>query len=390
MRIVARLSAALVLASSLAAVAGSAQASPGERWCSTPGVAKPCIESFTYNGSAMTAGNAMDLTVTPFDTPDYGHTFTFSVQPDGSAPIPATLSEGDTIAFVLDTGAQHPDYISGFEHQTDVDVWKDSTSGDWMLKVTGSAVRTGLGCDDSAPWPWPCPPTATDDLIEFEGDVTAYNADTNQDFVGFYVGTNVTYNGIFFETDSTGHQFLETEAVSPHYYHDGATVVHGAIHFRVPYVMLRDDFGIPNPETMTAGSLTGTVNSATATFNIQQDPDGGGIFVDVSGFTFTKRTIKVMAGTIKPTKPVITKAKRVSGRRIWLTHTLSKARGAKVTGYVARCVNGSSVLTGTAAASATGIGVSGLKAAKAYDCRVAATSKVGRSAWSAAVHVRRA
>ncbi|GAB3857429.1 hypothetical protein GCM10028801_16040 [Nocardioides maradonensis] len=403
MRIVARLSAALVLATSLAAVAGSAQASPGERWCG-PGVAKPCIESFTYKGTVMHASDPMDLTVTPFDTPGYGHTFTFSVQPDGSAPIPATLSEGDTVSFVLDTGAQHPDYIVGFEHQTDVDVWQDSGTGDWMLRVTGSAVRVGSGCNDAATWPWPCPTVSTGDSILFEGDVTAYNADVNQDFVGFYAGTNVTYNGIFMDTDSTGAKVLDMEAVAPQQFTDHSPVV-GSVHFRVPNVMLREDFGIPDPSTMTAGSMTGTVNGSSATFNIAQDPDGGGMYIDVSGFTFApppasprmratlfraKRTIKVRVGTIKPTKPVITKAERVSGRRIWLTHTLSKARGAKVTGYVARCVNGSSVLTGTAAATATGIGVGGLRAAKAYDCQVAATSKVGRSAWSAPVHVRRA
>ena len=106
--------------------------------------------------------------------------------------------------------------------------------------------------------------------------------------------------------------------------------------------------------------------------------------------TRVKRTIQVRVGHITPTKPVITRATRVSGRRIWLRHTLSTPRGAKVTGYVARCVNGSSVLKGTASATATGIAVAGLRAAKAYDCRVAATSKVGRSAWSTWVHVRRA
>ncbi|HWU21654.1 MAG TPA: fibronectin type III domain-containing protein [Nocardioides sp.] len=347
--------------------------------------------SFKRNGTSEPHGFG-DLVVqsTTQMPQDWGHEFTFSVDPDPSSPSPIPLTTSDVISLVLDTGARHPDKVEGFEHQTDVDVWQDAGSGDWMLRVTGSPVREAIGCNsDSLTWPWPCPYTATDDTITFEGDVTAYNSDTNQDFVGFYAGTNVTYNGIFFETDSTGHQFLETEAVAPHEFTDHTTVV-GSIHFRVPNVMLREDFGIPDPPTMTTGSLTGTVNSATATFNIAQDPDGGGIYVDVSGFTFTKRTIKVMAGTIKPTKPVITKAKRVSGRRIWLTHTLSKPRGAKVTGYVAQCVNGSSVLKGTASATATGIGVGGLRAAKAYDCRVAATSKVGRSAWSSWVHVRRA
>ncbi|GAB4010863.1 fibronectin type III domain-containing protein [Nocardioides ultimimeridianus] len=404
MRIVARLCAALVVASSLAAVAGSAHASTDERWCGA-GVAKPCIESFTYNDTVMTAADPMDLTVTHFTDPGYGRTFTFSVQPDGSAPIPATLAAGDTVSFVLDTGAQHTDYISGFEHQSDVDVWQDATSGDWMLRVTGSAVRVGSGCNDAAAWPWPCPTVSAGDSVYFEGDVTAYDAVTNQDFVGFYAGTNVTYNGIFMDQDSTGAKFLEMEAVAPQYFDDGTTPVHGSVHFRVPNVMLREDFGIPDPSTMTSGSMTGTVNGSAATFVIAQDPDGGGMYIDVSGFTFApatstarmrttltrvKRTIKVRVGTIKPTKPVITKAKRVSGRRIWLTHTLAKPRGAKVTGYVAQCVNGSSVLTGTAAATATGIGVGGLRAAKAYDCRVAATSKAGRSAWSTWVHVRRA
>lgn len=405
MRIVARLCATVVVASSMAAVAGSAHATTDFRWCSDGG-AKPCIVSFTRNGVGQphTAGE-LDLDVSLQSTVDYGHTFNFSVNNDPDTPSPIPLTTADAISFVLDTGAHHPDYISGFEHQTDVDVWQDSGSGDWMLRVTGTPVRVGSGCNDAAAWPWPCPTVSGGDSIYFEGDVTAYKADVNQDFVGFYAGTNVTYNGIFMDTDSTGAKVLDMEAVAPQYFDDGTTPVTGSVHFRVPNVMLRDDFGIPDPSTMTAGSMSGTVNGSTATFTIAQDPDGGGMYIDVSGFTFApppasprmrttltrvKRTIKVRVGTIKPTRPVITKAKRVSGRRIWLVHTLSTPRGAKVTGYVARCVNGSSVLKGTAAATATGIGVSGLRAAKAYDCQVAATSKVGRSAWSTAVHVRRA
>jgi hypothetical protein len=390
MRTFARLCAALLVASFLSIVGGGApaHASTGFRWCSDGG-AKPCIVSFTRNGTPQphTAGE-LDLEVGTQDALDYGHAFTFSVENDPSTPSPIPLTTSDAISFVLDTGAYHPDYISGFEHQTDVDVWQDGTSGDWMLGVTGTPVKVPSGCDDTADWPWPCPFTSAGDSILFEGDVTAYHSDVNQDFVGFYAGTNVTYNGIFFDTDSTGHQFLETEAVAPHEFTDHSTVV-GSIHFRVPYVMLREDFGIPNPETMTTGSMTGTVNSATATFAIAQDPDGGGIFVDVGGFTFTKRTIKVMAGTITPTRPTITAATRPALHRGHLTHTLSTPRGAKVTGYVARCVAGDTAITATGAATSKGITVYGLRAGVGYTCRVAATSKVGRSRWSTTATIPR-
>lgn len=404
MRRISYLVTGLLLLGGLSSVtAGSAHASTDERWCGA-GVAKPCIESFTYNGTPMSASDSMDLTVSHFTDPGYGRTFVFSVQPDGSAPIPATLSAGDTVSFLLDTGAQHTDYISGFEHQTDVDVYQ-AASGDWMLRVTGSAVRVGSGCNDAAAWPWPCPTVSAGDSVFFEGDVTAYDAVTNQDFVGFYAGTNVTYNGIFMDTDSTGAKVLSMEAVAPRYYDDGTTPVAGSVHFRVPNVMLREDFGIPDPSTMTPGSMTGTVNGSSASFSISQDPDGGGMYIDVSGFTFAptsgsprmratltrvKRTIQVRVGHITPTRPVIIKATRPAPRRAWIKHTLSTPRGAKVTGYIAQCVAGSTVLKGTAAPSAQGIAVSGLTPSRAYDCRVAATSKAGRSAWSSFAHVRRA
>lgn len=389
MKRIAQLVAAILVTAGLAVVVSApADASPFvERWCAAS-TAHPCIVSFTKNGVPVDPSSDLDMTTTSEDPLDWGHEFQFAVNNSPDLGDPAYLTPSDVLQVVLDTGSYHPDVVEGIEHQTDVDVWQ-AASGDWMLRVTGSVVRTGVGCDDSATWPWPCPTTATADLVEFEGDVTTYHPDVNQDFVGFYVGTNVTYGGIFFDTDAAGHQYLETTAVSPHYFADGSTVVVGSIHFRLPYVMLEEDFGIPDPSTMTTGSMTGTVNGTSATFHIAQDPDGGGIYVDVDGFTFTHRTIRVRAGTIRPTRPRIVDASRVAPDRGVLRHTLSTPRGAKVTGYQARCVHDGSVVTATAAATARRITVRGLLHRPGYDCRLRAGSKVGYGPWSAEVRLPR-
>jgi hypothetical protein len=378
----------LLVAGGLAVIApGTAQASSFvERWCATS-TAHPCIVSFTKNGVPVDPSSDLDMMTTSEDPLDWGHEFQFDLFNSPDAGDPAYITPSDVVQVVFDTGAYHPDVVEGFEHQTDVDIWH-AASGDWMLRITGSPVRVAVGCDDTTTWPWTCPYTATDDLMNFEGDVTTYSGDVNPDFRGFYVGTNVTYGGIFFETDASGHQYIETTAVSPHEFTDHSTVV-GSIHFRLPYVMLQEDFGIPDPSTMTPGSMTGTVNGTTASFDVAQDPDGGGIYVDVSGFTFTHRTIKVKAGLITPTRPVITSTERSSATQGVVRHTLSTPRGAKVTGYVARCASGRSVVKGTGARTARGVVVRGLHAGWAYTCTVRATSKVGPSRASVAATLPR-
>jgi hypothetical protein len=215
--------------------------------------------------------------------------------------------------------------------------------------------------------------------MELSGEVWDKSTD---EFVGFDRAQNAQgVNGIFLESAPDGSEFLSSEMVNSHFLTDSSTPFNGQVRFRLPYKMLKESFNVPDPSTMVSTSLVGTVNSASATFDIMQDPDGGGVIVDVNGVHFSRKFLKVRRGNIKPTRPAITKAKRVSGALGRVTFTKARPRGARVQGYTARCVSGRQVVV--AQGRYPTVVVTGLKKGRGYDCRVRAKSKAGPGRWSA-------
>ena len=368
-----------LLASSVAAVAGPtspASASDGP-WCTS--APAPCIESLTVNGVTKTSGATILI------PPPEGF--------DEIDPIvTAVTSISDKVVLVVNTGTSFvPQRMIGRMGLDNVDV--GVSAGNHWIRIEGSPVVWPEGCDSAAAWPWPCPSTADSDDLVFAADV-AHFADPAESTIGMYVGTNAPYSGgIFFEEQPDGTHALTTEMVAPHKYHAGGVIV-GDIKFRVSYAMMRTDMGIPNPETLTPGSLSGVVTTPAGTpaggsFTTWHDPDGGGFFIEASGFTFSLKKLKVAAAHITPTRPTITHAKRATATRAKLVHTLATPRGAKVTGYLATCTpkHGKTVrATGTA--SSAKVVVKGLHRGTAYTCKVAATSTGGRGAWSAPAKVK--
>jgi hypothetical protein len=378
----ATLASFALLASSLAAVAGSsspASASDGP-FCGPSPVPAPCIETLTVNGVTKTSGAYVSG---PTDEGGW-HQLGFAV----TLPLAAT----DVVDVVIDGGtAFDPQRMFGRMGLDDVDTWTGPDGGHRM-RIHGTPVTWANGCDSNTPWPWVCPADgiATSDDVVFDADIADFD-DPAESTIGMYVGTDAAYNGIFFDEQPDGSHALTTEVVAPHLHADGTTPVVGDIRFRLSYAQMRSDMGIPNPETLTPGSLSGTINGGAGggSFTTWHDPDGGGFFIEASGFTFSLKKLKVAAAHITPTRPTITRAKRVSATRAKLAHTVATPRGAKVTGYLATCTprHGKTVrATGTA--SSAKVVVKGLHRGTAYQCKVAATSKAGRGAWSAPAKVK--
>lgn len=346
-----------------------------ERWCTTGG-ARPCVVSATRNGTAVTAETSQIELVNPTDHGDYRN---FQVSLSGLTEASVT----DQWSVVIDAGAGfHPERLIGFNTMDDVDVWTN-TEGHHLVRWTAHPILWSSGCNSAGAWPWPCPTTSAGDVPMMETDVA--DLDDNGDYsVGAHAGTNASFNGIFLQRTADGTPYLYTEMVSPHFRSDGATVVVGDTRFRVPYPTLRDEWGIPNPETLVPGSFAGSVNGAAdgGHFTISQDPDGNAVFVDVTGYTFSLKRIRVARGTVWPTRNSILRTARLSRFKGKVVFTQSRPRGARVTGYVARCVAGRHVVTVRGAYPS--IVVTSLHRGVAYTCKVRATSKLGPSAWSLA------
>ena len=263
----------------------------------------------------------------------------------------------------------------------------DDGDGTYKVRYTAKPILYTTGCDQTAAWPYPCPATADTEEIKLQVEVQ----DRNDEFARFHRSQSPeSVNGIFLETAADGSRYLCSEMVNSHFLPGGATVYEGEVRFRIPYTMLRDSFGVPDPSTMVAASLSGTVNGSTtaATFAVVHDPDGGGMIVDITDLTFSLKRIRVKRGLIIPTRPTSLRATRTFSDRGRVGFTLARPRGAKPTGYVIRCVSaGGHVRTNRKAEPTSPIRVAGLRRGVAYTCKVRATSRAGYGIWSFAVRM---
>lgn len=350
-----------------------------ERWCADKPV--PCVVSATRNGLPLTSADP-DIRIEMIgkqNTPDFRYT-TFLVRSTSGV-----LDLGDTYSITLDLGDLKPDYTESYASRPDVDRVDDG-DGTYGLTFTGKPVLLTSGCNDA--FPSVCPKTAADQSYEFSAEIQEKK--TNLEFIGFDRSQSVdSVNGIFLETPERGAPYLTSDWANSHFLTDGTTVVKGEARFRIPYAMLTEQFDVPDPATMTSSSFVGSINGKPAGFDFTQDPDGGGVYVDISGVTFSNKTIKVKRGAITPTKPRLTSAKRSAPQKAKLGFEKATPRGAKVTGYQARCVGGGKALTakGTKKAFKTGMVVKGLKGGTAYSCSVRALSKAGPGKYSKAKKV---
>jgi hypothetical protein len=374
----APLAALCLVASGLAVALTSAPASAEsfqERWCTDKPA--PCLLSASRNGVALTAADP-DISVEMIgvqNNPDFKYT-AFLVRSTSGV-----LDLSDTYSLTFDLGNKLvPDYTESYTSRPDVDRIDDG-DGTYKLSITGRPVLLTYGCNDA--YPSVCTETATDQTYEFSGEIQQLK--TNLELRGFDRSQSVdSVNGIFLETPPGAAPYLTSDWANSHFQTDGTTVVLGQARFRIPYPLLEDSFGVPDPETMVASSIVGSINGAPAGFAFSQDPDGGGVYVDIAGVTFSNKTVKVKRGAITPTRARLTSAKRKAPQKAKLVFDKSTPRGAKVTGYRARCVSGRSVETVKANRKAfkTGMVVRGLAPGRTYSCSVRALSKAGPGRWS--------
>lgn len=376
-----------------------ATATPGtaatftQRWCSVS-VPAPCVVSATRNGVAMHAGDPMQIQMIPkVSTSDFNYTEFQVLDPNNASD---TLSTSDNISIYMDLGTLKPDYTEGYAGRPVVDRQTVSAS-DYRVTYTGHPVLHTTGCTST--YPDYCKDKATSQDVEFTAEI--HQLKSNFEFEGFDRSQSAdNIDGVYLVSTSTG-DYLESNWNNPRYQTDGSTLATAQARFRIPYSMLISDFKIPNPATMVASSLVGTVNGAPATYSFSQDPLGGAVFVDISGVTFPPgnarvaegsrtvspaRTIRVKRGAITPTAPVLKRAKRTSPTRARLTFAAAKARGAKIRGYQGRCqASGHPTIFGTGTYPT--VVVKGLKPGRRYLCSVRAQSKAGPGRWSSRARV---
>jgi hypothetical protein len=392
-----------LIASGLVALGGSTPASATVpvtdgtiAYCTAS--APPCLEKFTWNGTDVDP-NAYRVQWNQVQPKLGYYTWYFAKwvpdawRTDMSGPG-ASDETGNVFKVTFNFGSFNPRTFFGQGvPEGDNPVYRYYSGGAYHLTVSSSPIYRLTGCNNNVD-PVTCPTTAgsTDDEAYGYLDGGVNNASwfgettAEHDLVdGMWELRNAEAGGgaPTITTDPvTGNSALNFTLQNVH--ESAAHVLfHGFQHLRLPNAMLRDVYGIPDPDTMTSTSLTTTVTGFTGTISITPEAGHDAMRIDIPDVTFSTRNVKVKLGVIVPTAPSHLKTWRISSTSGRIYFVKSYPRGARVTGYSARCANGSTIKTATG--TSAGVTFSNLGPGKPYACRVRAKSKAGYGPWSAVV-----
>ncbi|MBJ7357545.1 hypothetical protein [Nocardioides sp.] len=414
-RPLALIAATLLSASGLAVVAltAPAQAATHQLQACAPGVPRPCVVSFTRNGTTPPA----DLEVLGVATEDGDRRdVSFSVYKNGGGGYDlGAAARSDTFSVTLDMGSWSPSIVAGAGR--DADVVRQRTGGGYLVTVTARPVLLSGQCDQSE-WPWRCPEAdvVVQDPEYFNNvqwdamwSMRVYNAgfiadkavrtalyglDYFHNFAASSLPPSVEFTG---PDDSVAR--LVIEVANRRYLDDLSTLVNGHAEMRIPNSFLRAGYGITDPSSMTGSSLTVSGSGAGASVSVTKDPAGDAIRVLIDGMTFpdamiadgelrqrppgaSAKVITVKRGVVTPTKVGVAATDRVTTGKARIKAQRARSRGARVTGYEARCTSGRETATGRSKTRT--VVVTGLDAGRAYRCRVRALSKAGAGGYGAA------
>jgi hypothetical protein len=368
---------AFVAALFLTFSAGRASAMTPPGWCSE--ASPPCIVSASLNGSPISDTDPnYYVELSPFMS-NGSSNFTVWVERQTTPDLGAgDLS--DNWSVVVNTGAMVPRVAAGYGANMTYTRTPEA-GGTYQMTIAGNPVtiNNNTGCDFSSSIPT-CPFKATSDYAAYfqvqVGDYnlpSLYTAAQIPTFYGMNMWTNIDETGLPPEIQSSpnGNE-LVLQLADQHEYPDGTTFV-GFLHLLIPDSFLESVYGVNDPSTISTSGLSASIGSGTVT--VTQQPDA--LQVDITGITFTHRTLIVRAGVITPAAPRGVHVRRTGTHTGRITFSPAHPRGAKVTGYEVTCKATHSKVTVRGRRSP--IKIKGLHAVP-YRCAVAGTSKPGLGA----------
>ncbi len=371
-----------LIATSLVALPGGPAAADPSDWCTAS--AAPCIVSVEHDGVPVAASDPVwQVDLVSFEA---GHDAQWNLKESGAYEL--SPASAGTWEVTVDMGTTVPRVVYGTGRHGEV-ARTDDGDGTWTVLASAEPTLVATGCSAS-PYPWPCPATATDQALRLSAQMLDWHFwdDPVQRaaFFGVDFWTNIEVTsfppGVTYD-DASGIAAMRLDFGAPHFQTDGTTEYRGHFETVLPNAFLRENFFIPDPGTMTPGSLVVAGGGPMSTTTVTKAAPSSPVEIDVTDMTFSVRELRVRTGTITPTRPGGLRASRTGDRTAKLRYDLASSRGAKVTGYQAQCVprRGSTVV-GRLRGNSSPLRVTGLTAGKAYECRVRARSEVGPSRWS--------
>jgi hypothetical protein len=163
----------------------------------------------------------------------------------------------------------------------------------------------------------------------------------------------------------------------------GGAVFHGFYHVVLPNAFLVD-MGIDDPSTLSSSGMAVSLGSGTGTSSVSTVTNG--VEVDVTGLTFTHRTVKVKRGNILPTRPSNVQTHRRGSTHATVSFHAARARGSHIRHYAVIC-SAAHHASRKGSARRSPVWVKGLASGVAYRCKVRAVAKVGAGPWSGWKHL---
>lgn len=372
--------AGLVVSPLVVLPGGPAAADPSD-WCTASPA--PCIVSVERDGVPVLASD----TTWQVDLVRRAHKVRWDLAESGSHEL--TSAATGTWEVTVDMGTTVPRVSHGTGRNGEV-TRVQHLDGTWTVTTSAEPTLVATGCDSSSV-PWDCPGTASDQALRLGGQLLDWHfwEDDAQRraFLGvdFWTNAEVTsFPADVVHDDATGTAAMRLALAAPHFETDGVTEHLGHVEAVLPNDFLRENLHIPDPGTMTPASLVVAGGGPDSTTTLTKASPASPVEIEVTDMTFSTRRLRVQTGTVVPTRPGNVRATRTSTRAGRLDYDLATPRGARVTGYRARCVPASGpTVTATRHENASPLPVTGLTSGRTYWCRVRALSRAGAGPWSA-------
>jgi hypothetical protein len=308
-----------------------------------------------------------------------------------------TTSDGSvgpdhTWVFEVNTGNIDPNEMYGNVRNTDLSFGGNATSGHTFTltfkpspiawKLTGFSCTYDGGCGDD---------TTVADTV-YPGFVTGYVTDDASSGLGAAEiadrhGLVASYNAqdayTFYNVDTNT---LEVRMANPHLASTGPDVVATGYYDTVlPNAYLIDVLGVPDPSSLTGGSLTVVRAGSSTSVPFTVTHETGGVRIHIAGITFSRPRYKIHPKPTAPGTPRWGSVQRVSRHAVKVSFRKPRADGGKpISGYAARCRHGAGAWHSARAAHSP-ITVSGLPTGR-ISCQVRAKNSIGWGHWCKARH----
>jgi hypothetical protein len=231
--------------------------------------------------------------------------------------------------------------------------------------------------------------TTVADLL-YDGFVTGYVTDLQSSglsdaeislragFIHAYNAQDATTPFYDFDTNS-----LVIQMANPHFRTSGVPAT-GTYQTFIPNAMLTGYMNVPDPASLTGGSLTvsRSVGSSTSSVPFTLTHLAGGIAIDITGITFSSPKIRIKPKRTAPGKVRIRSVHRATRTSVRVRFRAPLANGgSKVTRYIARCrKSGGGIVTVSRPAGPIVVVVGRGRAT----CSVRAVNRIGKGPFSAA------